>query len=238
MRKYYVLLGGFGSGKSEMALNLALEKAAEGSCMLVDLDVINPYFRVSEREDMLDKAGVELISPPYSMKKIEIMSLSPRVYAAFTPGDGTVIFDVGGDHVGAAALGQYKPNFSRIPPEDLEILFIVNPMRPVAADLQSAWSLLEKVEGVSRLRFTGIVNNGNMAEESDLSHLLAGYDLVKELSDKTGVPVWGTCGQERILKEYEAYAKKHGLEEKYIGRLYPIEILMHRSWAKYLKEGL
>ncbi len=238
MRDYYVLLGGFGSGKSEMALNLALEKVKTGPCMLVDLDVINPYFRVSEREEMLNRAGIELISPPYSMKKIEIMSLSPRVYAAFAPGEGTVIFDVGGDHVGAAALGQYKPNFSRIPPENLNILFVVNPMRPVAADLQSAWGLMGKVEGVSRLHFTGIVNNGNMAEESDLTHLLAGYDLVKELSDKTGVPVWGTCGQQTLLEEFSAYAKEHGLEEKYIGKRYPVEILMHRSWAKYLKEGL
>lgn len=238
MREYYVLLGGFGSGKSELALNLAMERAARQACMLVDLDVINPYFRVTERQDMLDKAGVEIISPPYSMKKIEIMSLSPRVYAAFTPGEGTVIFDVGGDHVGAVALGQYKPNFSNISADKLNILFVVNPRRPVAADFQSAWALLEKIQGVSRLRITGIVNNGNMAEETEPEHLLEGYELVKALSDQTGIPVWGTCGQPEMLEAFDAIAREKGLEEKYIGRRYPIEILMHRSWGKYLEEGL
>ena len=238
MRDYYVLLGGFGSGKSELALNMAVKKAQEESCMLIDLDVINPYFRTSERKDLLDKAGVELISPPYSMKKIEIMSLSPRVYAAFAPGEGSVIIDVGGDHIGAVAIGQYKPNFDRIPREKLNVLFVVNPRRPVAADFDSAWALLEKIQGVSRLRVSGIVNNGNMAEETEKEHLIEGYELVKALSEKTGIPVWGTCGREPLLKEFSACAEEQGLDKKYIGILYPIEIMMHRSWEKFLKEGL
>lgn len=238
MRDYYVLLGGFGSGKSELALNMAVKKVQEETCMLIDLDVINPYFRTSERKDLLDKAGVELISPPYSMKKIEIMSLSPRVYAAFAPGEGSVIFDVGGDHIGAVAIGQYKPNFDRIPREKLNVLFVVNPMRPVAADPKSAGALLDKIQGVSRLRVTGIVNNGNLAEETELEHLIEGYELVRELSEKSGIPVWGTCGREALLKEFASYAAEKGLDEKNIGQYYPIDILMHRSWEKFLKEGL
>lgn len=238
MREYYVLLGGFGSGKSELALNLAINKVQDNACMLVDLDVINPYFRVTERQELLDKAGVEIISPPYSMKKIEIMSLSPRVYAAFTPGEGTVVFDVGGDHVGAVALGQYKPNFSKIPPDKLHILFVVNPRRPVAADFASAWALLEKIQGVSRLRITGLVNNGNMAGETEAEHLVEGYELVKALSEQTGIPVWGSCGTEELLKEFAALAMERGLEARYIGQLYPMDIMMHRSWDKYLAEGL
>jgi len=238
VRDYYVLLGGFGSGKSELALNMAVNQAREGQCMLIDLDVINPYFRTSERQDVLDKARVELISPPYSMKKIEIMSVSPRVYAAFAPGEGTVIFDVGGDHIGAVAIGQYKPNFNQIPPEKLHVLFVLNPRRPVAADPESAWALLEKVKGVSRLQVTGLVNNGNLGEETQAQHLLEGYELVKTLSERTGIPVWGSCGTKTVLDEFNSLAKEKGLEEKYIGGMYPIEILMHRSWEKFLKEGL
>lgn len=238
MREYYVMLGGFGSGKSELSLNFAIQKASEKSCMLVDLDMVNPYFRSSERQDLLDRAGVELISPPYSMKKIEIMSVSPRVYAAFAPGEGTVIFDVGGDHIGAVAIGQFKPHFDAIPAARLHVLFVINPRRPVAADVQSAWAMMEKVQAVSRLRISGLVNNGNMAEETEPAHLLEGYELVRALSEKTGVPVWGTCGQKDVLNEFEAAARQQGLEDAYIGRLAPIEILTHRSWEKFLKEGL
>ena len=238
MKEYWVLLGAFGSGKSELALNMAIRAAKHGPCTLVDLDVINPYFRTSERGDVLTPAGVELIMPPFALDKIEILSLSARVYSAFTPGEGSVFFDVGGDHIGSVALGQYKPHFMKIPKENLHVLFIVNPMRPTAADLESAYATLEKIQFVSRLNVTGIVNNANLAGETDYTHLLEGYGLVKALSERTGIPVWGTCGMPEALAAFDAYAKAQGLEERYIGVRQPITVYMHRSWDKFLKEGL
>lgn len=238
MKEYWVMLGSFGGGKSEMSLNMAVRAAAKGKCTLIDLDVINPYFRSSERGDVLDAAGVELISPPYALKKIEILSVSPRVYAAFTRGEGTVIFDVGGDHIGAVALGQYKPNFDAIPPENLHVLFVVNPLRPLSADFPSAMSMLQKIQTVSRLNVTGLVNNGNLAELTGVEHLKQGYDLVKELSEATGIPVWGTCGRPDVLEAFTQFAAEQELDERYIGIRYPIEVMMHRSWNKFLKEGL
>lgn len=238
MKEYWVMLGSFGGGKSEMSLNMAVRAAAKGKCTLIDLDVINPYFRSSERGDVLDAAGVELISPPYALKKIEILSVSPRVYSAFTQGEGTVIFDVGGDHIGAVALGQYKPNFDAIPPEKLHVLFVVNPLRPLSSDFDSAMSMLQKIQKVSRLHVTGIVNNGNLAELTSIEHLKMGYDLVKELSEATGIPVWGTCGRADMLDQFSQYAAEQGLDERFIGIKYPIEVMMHRSWGKFLNEGL
>lgn len=238
MKEYWVMLGSFGGGKSEMSLNMAVRAAAKGKCTLIDLDVINPYFRSSERGDVLDAAGVELISPPYALKKIEILSVSPRVYSAFTQGEGTVIFDVGGDHIGAVALGQYKPNFDTIPPEKLHVLFVVNPLRPLSADFPSAMSMLMKIQKVSRLNVTGIVNNGNLAELTSIEHLKMGYDLVKELSEATGIPVWGTCGRQDMLDQFTQFAAEQSLDERYIGIKYPIEVMMHRSWDKFLNEGL
>jgi hypothetical protein len=231
-------MGSFGSGKSEMALNLAIQKAKEGPCTVVDLDVINPYFRVSERGDVLYPAGVKLIMPPYALEKIEILSLSAQVYSAFAPGEGTVIFDIGGDDVGSIALGQYKPRFEQIPPELLHVLFIVNPLRPTAADLPSAIATLDKIQYVSRLSVTGIVNNANLAGETELSHLVEGYELVKALSLETGIPVWGSCGTEAVLNSFKQYVLEHRLDQTYVGKYQPIEVMMHRSWDKFLSEGL
>ena len=238
MKEYWVLVGSFGSGKSEIALNMSIRAAASEPCTLIDVDVINPYFRTSERKDLLEKSGVELISPPFALQKIEILSVSPRVYSAFTPGEGRVIFDVGGDHVGTIALGQYKPNFSAIPSDRLHVLFVVNPLRPLAADFESALSLLEKIQLVSRLEVTGIVNNANLAGLTDLSHLLEGYELVKKLSAHTAIPVWGTSGLPENLEAFRQYAAEHKLDDTYIGKYYPIVVMMHRSWDKFLKEGL
>ena len=238
MKTYWILVGSFGSGKSELALNLALEKAKEGPCTLVDLDVINPYFRTSERGDVLTPAGVELIMPPFALDKIEIMSLSARVYSAFSPGEGNVIFDIGGDDVGSIALGQYKARFDQIPPERRNVLFVVNPMRPTAADFDSAMDTLGKIQYVSRLNVTGIVNNANLSAETDVCHLAEGYALMKRLSEATGIPVWGTVGTGELLQAFRRYADAQGLDPRFIGKYQPIEILMHRSWDKFLAEGL
>ena len=238
MKTYWVLVGSFGSGKSELALNLALEKAKEGPCTLVDLDVINPYFRTSERGDVLKPAGVELIMPPFALDKIEIMSLSAQVFSVFSPGEGNVIFDIGGDDVGSIALGQYKARFDQVPPERINVLFIVNCLRPTAADFDSAMDVLAKIQYVSRLKVTGIVNNANLAGETEACHLAEGYELVKRLSEATGIPVWGSCGTLEVLNSFKLYVKEQGLDPTYVGRYQAIEVMMHRSWDKFLKEGL
>lgn len=238
MKEFWVLVGSFGSGKSELALNLAVDMAKQGPCTVVDLDVINPYFRISERGDVLEPAGVELIMPPYALEKIEIMSLSARVYSAFNPGEGNVIFDIGGDDVGSVALGQYKPRFEQIPKEHLHVLFVVNPLRPTAADLPSALSTLDNICYVSRLEVTGIVNNANLAGETTVEHLIQGYELVKGISERSGIPVWGSCGTAEVLHSFEQYVQDHALDPAYVGRYQPIEVMMHRSWDKFLNEGL
>ena len=135
-------------------------------------------------------------------------------------------------------MGQYKPRFDQIPREKIHVLFIVNPLRPTAADLPSALDTFYKIQYVSRLNITGIVNNANLAGETDVSHLVEGYALVKALSEQTGVPVWGTCGTAELLNEFRSYAAEKGLDPAYIGKYQPIEVMMHRSWDKFLAEGL
>lgn len=239
MKEYYVFLGSFGSGKSELAINLAIQKAIENPpCTLVDLDVINPYFRSSERFELLKRASVRLISPPFALDKIEIMSLSPEVYSAFAQKDGTVIFDAGGDPVGAISLGQYFSHFCNIPSEQLHVLMVVNPFRPLAETAQKARSLMEQMQNASRLNISGFINNANLVNETTHQELKTGYDVVRELSQETGIPVYATAGSRQVLDAFLCHAKEHDLDFRYIGHPFPIDILMHRTWDKFLKEGL
>lgn len=239
MKKYFVFLGSFGSGKSELAINFAVQKSKEKlPCTLVDLDVINPYFRSSERGELLQKYNVRLISPPYALQKIEIMSLSPEVYSVFAQAEGTVIFDAGGDPAGAVALGQYKPYFGSIPSEQLHVLMVLNPFRPLAETSQKAKTMMEQLQKASRLKITGLINNANLVNETTLEELKTGYEVTKELSEMTGVPVYATTGTRDVLETFAAYIKEQKLNTESIGRLIPIEVMMHRTWDKFLNEGL
>lgn len=239
MKQYYVLIGNFGSGKTELALNLAIEGAKHGKSILVDLDIINPYFRSAERKDDLERAGVELLHPIFALTTVDVPSLPPDIYSVFAKDYETIVFDVGGDPVGATALGQYKMNFESIAPEDrLEVLYVVNPRRPFSATAEMVLDMRKKIEFRSRLSVTGFVNNGNLAADTTTEDLILGYELLKEVVDETGIPVAYTSAQEPILSEYMALAKERGYEARYVGAPRPIRTLMHRDWDRFTELGV
>lgn len=238
MKRFYVLIGNFGSGKSEISLNMAFSAAREHSAVLVDLDIVNPYFRSVERKKELEAANVKLLYPVFALSTVDVPSLPPDIYSVFVDEREIVVFDVGGDPTGATALGQYKANFEAIPPENLEVLFVVNPRRPFSATADLVLDMLEKVEFCARLPITGFINNGNLAAETTVEDLIEGYRVLKEVSEKTGKPVRYTTGVSEVLKGYLAHAKSEGFEAAYIGEPMEIEIHMHRDWDRFTQYGV
>ena len=75
-KRYTVLIGNFGSGKTELALNLAMQAAAQGSTMLVDMDIINPYFKSSSKQEMLEAADYSCLLPlEYGLEHLPVLNL-------------------------------------------------------------------------------------------------------------------------------------------------------------------
>ena len=122
MKKVKVLIGNYGSGKSELALNFAIQAAARGErTELIDLDMVNTYFRLTERGKLVEQKEIRLVSPNYACSGIETLSLPAEVASAFVLDWDTVVFDVGGDDVGATALGRYKSDFDDLTDDQLEV---------------------------------------------------------------------------------------------------------------------
>lgn len=238
MKRYYVLIGNFGSGKTEISLNLAINAAKTEPAVLVDLDIINPYFRSAERKTELQQAGVKLIYPIFALSTVDVPSLPPDIYSVFVDEHQTVVFDVGGDPAGATALGQYKANFDAIPQEALEVLYVVNPRRPFSATPELVLDMIEKIRYRSRLTITGFINNANLAAETSAEDLIEGYELLKAVSDKTGIPVAYTCGTKQPLEEYLSIAKERNFCSRYIGMPMEIIIYMHRDWERFTQYGV
>jgi len=59
MKRMTFITGHYGSGKSEFSVNLALTKKIH---MLIDLDIVNPYFRSRELEKLLSENNIQLVA--------------------------------------------------------------------------------------------------------------------------------------------------------------------------------
>ena len=149
LKKIYVMIGNYGSGKSELALNFAFKAAETGKTELIDLDLVNTYFRLTERGKLVEQKEIRLISPNYACSGVETLSLPAEVASAFAMNWDTVVFDVGGDAVGSTALGRYYEDFQdfmAMGPEQLEVLNVVNIRRPLAGTVDKIIALQEQMQ--------------------------------------------------------------------------------------------
>ena len=211
--KIYIFSGHYGSGKTELALNFALKSAAEGhKTVIVDLDVVNPYFRTKDAERLLNNHGIKVIAPIYANTNLDIPALPAEIFSVFGMDDAVRIFDVGGDDDGAYALGQYKQFFDKTP---YSMYFVANTRRPLTSDAEGMCEVFDSIERASRLKFTDIINNTNLSDLTDENTLLSGYDEIKRLSEIKNVPVSICSGTRKAVKNIsnngfiiETYLKK------------------------------
>ena len=226
----YVLIGNYGSGKSELALNFAFKAAETGKTELIDLDMVNTYFRLTERGKMVSQKEIRLVSPNFACSGIETLSLPAEVASAFALNWDTVVFDVGGDAVGSTALGRYHADFMELGEDQLEVLNVVNIRRPLAGTVEKNIKLQEEMQIHSRLKITGMINNTNLQMMTRPDELRDGYEMLKEVTERTGVPVLYTTGKKEMLDIFAA----EGHDPKYYGELFPIDIYMKRDWESYI----
>ena len=232
MKKVYVLIGNYGSGKTELALNFAFQAAEQGKrTELLDLDMVNTYFRLAEHGKLTEMKEIRLVSPNFSCSGIETLSLPAEVASAFDMDWDTVVFDVGGDAVGSTALGRYHQDFMDLEEGALEVLNVINIRRPLAGTADRIVRLQEEMQVHSRLKISGMINNTNLAEATGYEELRDGYRLIKQVSELTGVPVLYTSGKKRMLDQFLS----EGHDPKYIGKPMYIDTYMARDWNSWIK---
>lgn len=218
MDRLTIITGHYGSGKTTFALNLALDRAKlGGGATLVDLDVVNPYFRSADHEKLLSEHGVKLVSTAYANTNLDLPSLTAGIYGAFEE-KGEVIIDVGGDDSGATALGR----FSRLAKErGYEMLCVINARRNLTAKPEEAAELLREIEAASSLKATGLVNNTHLKQLTTADTVRASLAFAGEVGRLTGLPVVYTTAPKDLAGEL-----------KDIQNLYPVEPLVLAPWEK------
>ena len=217
--------GNFGSGKTEIALHHAKKLAHEGQkTILVDLDIVNPYFTSSQKKEELEGLGIHVISPIYAGTTVDVPAISAEIYSVFHQ-KLPVIFDVGGDPIGATALGRFQKEFQQA--GGIDMLFVLNAYRPFTQNAADALQMLREIEQRSCLRANGIINNANLAEETTAELLEEGNRVAAELSKIAEIPVCFHSGTPEVL----AQAKEQDIV--LLGDPIVLDISNRPGWQKY-----
>lgn len=189
-----IVCGHYGAGKTNLTVNLALTAARAGEeVTVVDLDVVNPYFRTADFQTLFRENGVRLIAPVYANTNLDIPVLPPTVGTVIRSGQGRVLLDVGGDDDGAVALGGFSALLTEA---GYSMLYVVNSRRELDPDPAEEAALLRRIEGASRLQVTHLINNTNLGRETDSEVIAGSVPFVEELSRITGIPVLAAAVEE------------------------------------------
>ena len=199
-KRVLLLCGHYGSGKTNIAVNLAQAIKREYSTVtLADLDIVNPYFRSKDSAIELEEAGIRLICSNYANSNVDIPALPSDLYALTDDRRMKAIIDVGGDDRGALVLGRLAPAI--LAENDYEMLMVINCYRPLTRDAASTLEVMREIEYAGGIRFTALVNNSNLGAETTAEDVLASMRYADEVAAMSNLPVVMTTADERLQSE-------------------------------------
>jgi len=223
-----IVVGHFGVGKTNFCLNLVAQAqglrrgeesgggaavsagaagapgaAADPALTLIDLDLINPYFRSSEAALELEAKGVRLLGPVFARTTLDTPSLAPGIDDALREASAAhpVVIDVGGDPDGARALARFAPIINSLP---YRMLYLANFKRPEVADPQSALAVLRLIEEKSHIKVTGLIGNTHLKQESTVEDIMSGLDGLQALAELASLPVLGIAVPAKLADDVAA----------------------------------
>lgn len=187
-KRLTLLCGHYGSGKTNVAVNLAFYLKEQYNNMVVaDLDIVNPYFRTKDSMEDFKARGIELICSEYANTNVDIPALPANMYRLTADKDITAVIDVGGDDRGAYALGRLVPEI--IAEDNYNMLMVINCYRPLTPDAESTIEVMREIESACGLKFTGLVNNSNIGDETTAEDIIKSIGYANEVSSVSGLPI-------------------------------------------------
>ncbi len=224
-KRITIIVGHYGSGKSEFAINYALylsKKLKEVS--LIDLDIASPYFRSREKSKLLKENNIETIFNNFGFDiNLDLPSITPVIFGAIENKNKSVVIDCGGDSNGAKILLQLK----RFLPgnEEIEILCVINGNRAETTNIEGARRHILEIQEESGLEITGLVNNTHMLKQTTVEDIRHGQEICKLLHQDLQIAVKLNCIEETLLKEIQA----NNQENEFIN-IFPMHLYLRESW--------
>ncbi len=190
-----LVVGHYGVGKTNFSVNLAIDLVGQGyEVTLIDLDIVNPYFRASEQRKLLEEHGIDLVAPVFaeSGSSLDVPSLTGRIAPAIETAGGNrrVIIDVGGDDAGSVAVGRYA---RFIEAGDYAMICVLNRYRNLVQAPEDAVENLREIEVASRLKATALVSDAHLKAETTREVVENGVVYAREVADACDLPLVAAC---------------------------------------------
>ncbi len=199
-KRITLLCGHYGSGKTNIALNMAYEIGnSYDNVAIADLDIVNPYFRTKDSAEELKEKGIRLIASEYAGSNVDIPALPQDMYSLTDDKTVRAVIDVGGDDRGALALGRISPQI--MAEDDYEAYLVINKYRPLTPDAESTLEVMREIETAGKFKFTGIINNSNLGVETTAEDVLNSVEYAKEVAKATELPLIATSVDKRLFDE-------------------------------------
>lgn len=201
MKRITLFAGHYGSGKTCIAVSWAKHIKKSGyKTTIIDIDIVNPYFRTKDSEKELKIAGIDIIASEYANSNLDAPALPKEIYSAISDKSTNVVIDVGGDDRGAVALGRYTDDIKS--ENNYEMLFVVSKYRPLTKTPEDAFQIMREIEIASKIKFTGIVNNSNIGKITTVEDVKKSVTFANKLSMLSGgIPVVMTTVTKNIFEK-------------------------------------
>lgn len=187
-KRIVLLSGHYGSGKTNIAINIARQmKQTKDRVVIADVDIVNPYFRAADSRKQLQDAGIQLICSEFASSNVDLPALPQEIYAITDNRELSAVIDVGGDDRGALALGRWREAI--LAEDNYEMLLVVNCFRPLTRTAADTLEIMREIEWAAGMRFTGVVNNSNLAGETTEQTVLDSAAYAKAVCEAAGLPL-------------------------------------------------
>lgn len=219
----HIIVGHYGSGKTEFAVNYAIRRRESGSeVAIADLDIVNPYFRSRQQADMLEAKGIRVVSSNLGNDwRLDLPALNSELQSFFIESQRENVIDVGGNAVGARVLARFR---NEIAESRYDMWLVVNANRYETQTPEQAVAFATDITSACGLKLSGVVNNTHMLRETELEDILRGSEVTREVCSKLEIPCIYTVCPEHLLSACEA------VKDRIPGELFPIKLYMRPSY--------
>lgn len=216
--RIFVLLGASGSGKTELAINLAMKARSQNrQVCFFDMDQTKGLFRSRDFFDILSGCGIETVDT-YDFQDAPVV---PAGVVSKISSDKTMcVFDVGGNPAGAVMIGQYAGRINR---ENTAYYYVINPCRPFSDTAEDIEQSLVQILSASRIQpeWIQIISNPNMGGETTAALVLERHRQLEGLLSRLGMKPSFLCCRSDLAGEVEAKADVPVIPlQLYLRRLY------------------